>query len=133
MNKHFSPAISEEKFAAWLDGMLPADEMNRVGTIINTDNDFQSLLDVSKAVDAYADSQSFLMQDLMGSNLCSIMQNPADFQALETVPLTPIEYDFANEIVPTFLPDNMFPGDMEGIDMNDSSLESDIENNSTNM
>lgn len=38
MNKHFTPAISEEKFAAWLDGMLPADEMREVEYIIMNDD-----------------------------------------------------------------------------------------------
>ena len=38
MNKHFSPAISEEKFAAWLDGMLPADEMQKVSRLVGYDN-----------------------------------------------------------------------------------------------
>ena len=33
MNKHFTPAISEEKFAAWLDGMLPQDEMFEIVNI----------------------------------------------------------------------------------------------------
>lgn len=38
MNKHFTPAISEEKFAAWLDGMLPADEMQKVSRLVENDN-----------------------------------------------------------------------------------------------
>ena len=50
MNKHFNPAISEEKFAAWLDGMLPQDEMNQISALINNDMDYQSLLGVSDDV-----------------------------------------------------------------------------------
>ena len=51
MNKHFTPAISEEKFAAWLDGMLPADEMNRVGFLVESDPILHQLREANAWVD----------------------------------------------------------------------------------
>ena len=51
MNKHFNPAISEEKFAAWLDGRLPADEMRQIGTLIENDSELQECAAISEAID----------------------------------------------------------------------------------
>lgn len=82
MNKHFNPAISEEKFAAWLDGMLPADEMRHISTVIENDSDFQSLLGVSDYVDdfslnehsLFADSIPQIDNDSLNENIASIME-----------------------------------------------------------
>lgn len=63
MNKHFTPAISEEKFAAWLDGMLPADEMRQIGAIIEADNDLHSLLGVSDFIEDFSSNE-----DIFSSN-----------------------------------------------------------------
>lgn len=81
MNKHFTPAISEEKFAAWLDGMLPADEMRHVSAVIENDNDFQSLLCVSDFVDDYsfnehplfADSVTEIDNEFLDENIAAVM------------------------------------------------------------
>ena len=51
MNKHFNPAISEEKFAAWLDGMLPADEMNRVSFLVESDSMLHQLRETNALID----------------------------------------------------------------------------------
>lgn len=51
MNKHINPAISEEKFAAWLDGMLPADEMNRLGSLVESDSMLRHLQETNALVD----------------------------------------------------------------------------------
>ena len=82
MNKHFDPTISEEKFAAWLDGMLPADEMRHISTVIENDSDFQSLLGVSDYVDdfslnehsLFADSIPQIDNDSLNENIASIME-----------------------------------------------------------
>jgi len=87
MNKHFTPAISEEKFAAWLDGMLPADEMQHVSAVIENDNDFQSLLCVSDFVDDYsfnehplfADSVTEIDNEFLDENIAAVM-NINNFQ-----------------------------------------------------
>lgn len=51
MNKHFTPAISEEKFAAWLDGMLPQDEMMQISQLAEFDDTLRLLSEVSSDVD----------------------------------------------------------------------------------
>lgn len=51
MNKHFTPAISEEKFAAWLDGMLPADEMMQVESIVGSDEVMHDIYNTSRIAD----------------------------------------------------------------------------------
>ena len=52
MNKHFTPAISEEKFAAWLDGMLPNEEMNRIDLLVESDSMLHQLRETNALVDA---------------------------------------------------------------------------------
>ncbi len=51
MNKHFTPAISEEKFAAWLDGMLPQDEMMQVESIVGSDEVMHDIYNTSRIAD----------------------------------------------------------------------------------
>lgn len=81
MNKHFSPAISEEKFAAWLDGMLPADEMNRVGVLVEADSMLHQLRETSILVDDAisdfneADIQKLLDIDTSAFELPAISNN----------------------------------------------------------
>ena len=69
MNKHFDPAISEEKFAAWLDGMLPQDEMMRVSSLIDSDADYQSLLGASELVDEQIINDEYLYIDSVNNAL----------------------------------------------------------------
>lgn len=52
MNKHFDPTISEEKFAAWLDGMLPADEMFSISQQAEHDTTLRQLSEISSVLDA---------------------------------------------------------------------------------
>lgn len=81
MNKSFHPILSEEKFAAWLDGMLPADEMQQVGSIINNDSDLHSLLGVSDSVEKYSLDEDYFSNDLvfhennefLDANIASVM------------------------------------------------------------
>ena len=121
MNKHFNPAISEEKFAAWLDGMLPDEEMNAVGSIIDNDCNFQSLLSASDAIDACIANDSLVLSDCMGSPDFSLRQEMMELPALESIPLSPIDIDFSNGIFPTFMPDHLFWGDTTQLDFNDMS------------
>lgn len=119
MNKHFNPAISEEKFAAWLDGMLPNEEMNAVGSIIDNDCNFQSLLSASDAIDACIANDSLVLSDCMGSPDFSLQHEMMELPALESIPLAPIEIDFSNGVFPSFMPDHLFLDDTNQFDVND--------------
>ena len=127
MNKHFNPAISEEKFAAWLDGMLPDDEMNAVGSIIDNDCNFQSLLSASDAIDACIANDSLALSDWMDSSDFSLQQEMMELPALESIPLSPIDIDFSNGVFPSFMPDHFFPDDTNQFDVNDMASDSNID------
>ena len=107
MNKHFYPAISEEKFAAWLDGMLPQDEMHEVSALVESDSDMQSLLSVANSLDdtlLYSDDE-YHRSDVFADSLF-----PADFELPElnqptTIPDTP---STQINLTPDFLPDSGF-------------------------
>lgn len=58
MDKHFNPSISIEKFAAYLDGNLPEDEMQRISSLTENDNTLKSILDVSEQIDASLEEYS---------------------------------------------------------------------------
>ena len=121
MNKHFNPAISEEKFAAWLDGMLPDDEMNAVSSIIDNDCNFQSLLSDSDAIDACIANYSLVLPDCMDGPDFSLQHEMMELPALESIPLSPIDIDFSNGVFPSFMPDHLFPEDTTQLDLNDIS------------
>lgn len=127
MNKHFNPAISEEKFAAWLDGMLPQDEMMQISSIFDNDCNFQSLLSASDAIDACIANDSLVLSDCMGSPDFSLQQEMMELPALESLPLSPIHIDFSNGVFPSFMPDHLFPDDTNQFDVNDVSLDSNID------
>ena len=51
MDKFFMPPVSIEKFAAYLDGNLSDDEMNRIDALVSTNPDMEELVTVSDEVD----------------------------------------------------------------------------------
>ena len=51
MDKDFMPPVSIEKFAAYLDGNLSEDEMNRIDTLVSTNPDMEELVAISDEVD----------------------------------------------------------------------------------
>lgn len=51
MDKHFNPSISIEKFAAFLDGNLPQDEMQNISSTIEHDEALKTILDTSNMID----------------------------------------------------------------------------------
>lgn len=51
MDKHFNPSISIEKFAAFLDGNLPQNEMQNISSNIEHDEDLKAILDTSNMID----------------------------------------------------------------------------------
>lgn len=51
MDKHFNPSISIEKFAAFLDGNLPQDEMQNISSTIEHDEALKAILDTSNMID----------------------------------------------------------------------------------
>lgn len=51
MDKNFMPPVSIEKFAAYLDGNLSEDEMNRIDTLVSTNPDMEELVAISDEVD----------------------------------------------------------------------------------
>lgn len=133
MNKHFTPAISEEKFAAWLDGMLPADEMMQISSIFDNDSNFQSLLGISESIDACISEEPLMISDYMNSINLSHQQETMELPALESLPLSPIDIDFSNGIFPAFMPDHLFCGDTTQLDLNDISSDFMPEDTTNNM
>ena len=133
MNKHFTPAISEEKFAAWLDGMLPADEMNQIGSIIDNDSNLQSIIGASNAIDACIADEPLAMPDYTDNPTFSCQSEMMELPALESLPLSPIDVDFANGIFPTFIPDCLFPEETSLNDVNDVPLDSGLDDGITNL
>ena len=133
MNKHFDPAISEEKFAAWLDGMLPQDEMMQVSSIIDNDCNFQSILGASDAIDACIADDSLGISDCIESQDFSIRQDMMELPALESLPLSTIDIDFSNGIFPSFLPDHFFSEDTSQLDLNDMSSSFSPDDSTNNM
>lgn len=51
MDNFFMPPVSIEKFAAYLDGNLSDDEMNRIDVLVSTNPDMEKLVAVSDEVD----------------------------------------------------------------------------------
>ncbi|WP_294454047.1 hypothetical protein [uncultured Bacteroides sp.] len=51
MDKHFNPSISIEKFAAFLDGNLPQNEMQNISSNIEHDEGLKAILDTSNMID----------------------------------------------------------------------------------
>lgn len=106
MNKHFNPAISEEKFAAWLDGMLQQDEMDEVGALIGNDSDMQSVLASANMLeDSLLYSDNYLQLDLLSSPSPLV-----DFELPELNLPTNIHDALSNQtnLTMDFLPDSGF-------------------------
>ena len=120
MNKHFNPAISEEKFAAWLDGMLPADEMSQISSIVDANMDYQSLMGILESIDADVSNQPVSMFDVHCNALN--VQHEIEYPALDTLQLTPIDVDFSNGVFPNLMPDYLFRDDSNDLEMNDELL-----------
>lgn len=51
MDNNFMDAISVEKFAAFLDGNLPSNEMNQFSSLVETDGTMHELFSASKLAD----------------------------------------------------------------------------------
>ena len=134
MNKSFHPILSEEKFAAWLDGMLPADEMQQVGSIINNDSDLYSLLGVSDYISAHNEEPMSVFSNLDKNEVSLSQQDALEFPALDTLPLSLIDIDFSNGLFPTFMPDKLIT-DEATIPFGDdtSSLETNFDDYTDNM
>lgn len=64
----FNSGISIEKFAAFLDGNLSADEMRDIYAVIREDDNFQQFMDVNSVVDdaltSFSDSNNELPREL---------------------------------------------------------------------
>lgn len=133
MNKHFSPIISEEKFAAWLDGMLPPTEMQEVAQMIDEDSNMQAILSSLQEVDdilwGYSDNPI----------ISSPLTNPlisTDFE-LPDIPSWPIIVPIPStqvNLTPDFLPDNSFdtPSTIETQDSENSLIDMQTDINDTN-
>ena len=134
MNKSFHPILSEEKFAAWLDGMLSADEMQQVGSIINNDSDLYSLLGVSDYISAHNEEPMSVFSNLDKNEVSLSQQDALEFPALDTLPLSLIDIDFSNGLFPTFMSDNLIT-DEATIPFGDdtSSLETNFDDYTDNM
>ena len=51
MDKEFMPPLSIEEFAAYLDGNLSEDEMNRIDALVSTNPEMEELVDIADEVD----------------------------------------------------------------------------------
>lgn len=85
MDKHFNPSISIEKFAAFLDGNLPQDEMQNISSTIEHDEDLKAILDTSYMIDTTLEndiSDDVQIPDEIANlefNLPNLTDNSADF------------------------------------------------------
>ena len=73
MNKHFTPAISEEKFAAWLDGMLPEDEMMQVGVIVENTPELKDCAAISASIELGI--QNYMSDDFLYQTDMEMLEN----------------------------------------------------------
>lgn len=71
--------VSIEKFAAFLDGNLPANEMQEISSLVSSDADLQNILEISDRVD-----------DMVEVQINSSTELPEEFQedlfSLPTIP-----------------------------------------------
>lgn len=85
MDKHFNPSISIEKFAAFLDGNLPQDEMQNIPSTIEHDEALKAILDTSDMIDTTLEndiSDDVQIPDEIANlefNLPNLTENSADF------------------------------------------------------
>ena len=84
MDKHFNPSISIEKFAAFLDGNLPQDEMQNISSNIEHDEDLKAILDTSNMIDTTLENipDDVQIPDEIANlefNLPNLTENSADF------------------------------------------------------
>lgn len=99
MNKHFTPAISEEKFAAWLDGMLPADEMNQIGSIIEDDPELRECAAISSSIDT--EIQNYINDEFLFQTDMEMVEN-SDFE----IPIIETHLIDSSNIAADVKPDN---------------------------
>jgi hypothetical protein len=107
MNKSFHPILSEEKFAAWLDGMLNPIEMDEVSALIGSDNDMQSVLDSANTLD---DTLSHYGDEFLYPEVFADPLSPADFESpeLNLPTIIPDALSDQTNLIPDFLPDSGF-------------------------
>lgn len=134
MNKHFDPAISEEKFAAWLDGMLPQDEMMQVGSIVESDEVMHDIYNTSRIADEVVSNYDLtegIPDSIMSPNFEVPMWDDDFRQFLK------MENDFQNSQDDINLMDSfggvesMFANDMSNNESSESStieLENNVDN-----
>jgi len=58
MNKFFNPPISIEKFAAFLDGNLPDEEMDNIESLVRGNEQMCNLVEESDYIDSELDAQN---------------------------------------------------------------------------
>ncbi len=64
MDKPFSPPISIEKFAAYLDGNLPEHEMLHVSLLIESNDDMRQIMQINDSIDETMEANVFIDMDL---------------------------------------------------------------------
>lgn len=63
LDKYFVPPVSVEKFAAYLDGNLPENEMQHISSIIENNDDMQQIMQINDSVDDTMEVNVFLNID----------------------------------------------------------------------
>lgn len=80
MDNYFDMPISIEKFAAYLDGNLPQDEINNIDSIIGGNPDMEALVSMSDVVDE--DVQHYINDDFLYEADMTALEN-GDFELWE--------------------------------------------------
>lgn len=108
MDNYFYPTVSEETFAAWLDGTLSAEDEILFLEACATNREVQELLDANDQVD-----ESFENLIENGYELPEVLQ--ADFEL-------PDIYDHSDDDIEEYTYDEIEPYDVEPYDEDEDSV-----------
>jgi|GEM_PF-5243976 len=124
MDKHFSPNISIEKMAAFLDGNLSGVEMQNVSDLIGGDDALKNIIDANSIVDdslsVYSSGESLLPQEIqsLDFDVPTIDGQPHQLVTLSSDPLMD-DQGLPNEIVVEDNPVHHLTNEDQTLDMVD--------------
>ena len=64
MSKHFTPPISIEKFAAYLDNNLPEYEMREIDSMVDSNCELRTLMDINDDVDEVLNAETLSLPEI---------------------------------------------------------------------
>ena len=72
MHKNFVPPISIEEFAAYLDGNLSEEEMNKITSVINIEDNLQAIMSnchtIDNAMASYERFEQIIPKDILSDD-----------------------------------------------------------------